>query len=205
MSGIFPYIFWPTAYIYNDLSNLLADQFLSTAMLTPHLPLHKLYISITIFNLVSEIITVHDYFFTIAKHVKICSLIRHPSMPSHLSALVARINLQLLNRLPNNTLTHWGRVTHICVGNLTIFVSDNGLWPDQRQAIIWTNAGILIIGPLWTNISEILIEIPMFSFKKMRLKVSSAKWRPCCLGLNVLIDTYSTIQIRRICTDNTHL
>ena len=64
--------------------------------------------------------------------------------------------------------------------------SDNGLAPGRRQAIIWTNAGILLIGPLWTNFSEILIEIPTFSFKKMRLKVSSAKWRPFCLGLNVL-------------------
>ena len=83
-------------------------------------------------------------------------------------------------------LNHWGRVTHICVGNLTTIGSDNGLSPGQRQAIIWTNAGILLIGPLWTNFSEILIDIPTFSFKKMHLKVSSAKWRPFCLGLNVL-------------------
>ena len=48
-----------------------------------------------------------------------------------------------------NELTHWGRVTHICVGELTIIVSDNGLSPGQRQAIIWTNAGILLIGPYW--------------------------------------------------------
>ena len=34
--------------------------------------------------------------------------------------------------------------------------SDNGLAPDRRQAIIWTNAGILLIGPLGTNFSEIL-------------------------------------------------
>ena len=33
-------------------------------------------------------------------------------------------------------LTHWGRVTHICVGNLTIIGSDNGLSPGRRQAII---------------------------------------------------------------------
>ena len=38
-------------------------------------------------------------------------------------------------------LTHWGRVTHICVGNLTTICSDNGLSPGRRQAIIWTNAG----------------------------------------------------------------
>ena len=85
--------------------------------------------------------------------------------------------------------THWGRVTHICVGELTIIGSDNGLSPERRQAIIWTNAGILLIRPLGTNFSEILIEIHSFSFRKMRLKVSSAKWRPFCLGLNGLRGT----------------
>ena len=89
-----------------------------------------------------------------------------------------------------NELTHWGRVTHICVSKLTIIGSDNGLSPDQRQAIIWTNAGILLIGPLGTNFSEILVKILTFSFKKMRLKVSSVKRRPFCLGLNGLIGVY---------------
>ena len=87
------------------------------------------------------------------------------------------------------TLTHWGRVRHICVGKLTIIDSDNGLSPDRRQAIIWTNAGILIIGPWGTNFSEILVDIKAFSLKKMHLKISSAKWRPFCLGLNVLTGT----------------
>ena len=49
------------------------------------------------------------------------------------------------------------------------------------------NAGILLIGPLGTNFSEILIEILTFPFTKMRLKVSSAKRWPMCLGLNELI------------------
>ena len=84
-------------------------------------------------------------------------------------------------------LSHWGRVTHICVSDLTIIGSDNGLSPGRHQAIIRTNARILLIRPLGTNFSEILIEILIFSFKKMRLKVSSAKTRPFCLGLNVLI------------------
>ena len=83
-------------------------------------------------------------------------------------------------------LSHWGRVTHICVSKLTIIGSDNGLSPGRRQAIIWTNDGILLIGPLGTNFSDILIEIYKFSFKKMHLKMSSGKWRPICLGLNVL-------------------
>ena len=81
---------------------------------------------------------------------------------------------------------HWGRVTHICVGELTIIVSDNSLSPGRRQAIIRTNNGILLIGPYGTNFSEILIEILTFSFTKMSLKVSSAKWRPFCLGLKLL-------------------
>ena len=61
-----------------------------------------------------------------------------------------------------NSLTHWGRVTHICVIKLTIIGLDNGLSPDRRQAIIWTNTGLLLIGPLGTNFSEILIEILTF-------------------------------------------
>ena len=76
------------------------------------------------------------------------------------------------------SLTHWGRVTHICVSKLTTTGSDNGLSPGRRQAIIWTNDGILLIGPLGTNFSEILIGIQTFSLKKMHLKMSSAKWRP---------------------------
>ena len=56
-----------------------------------------------------------------------------------------------------------------------IIVSYNGLTPGRRQAIIWTNAGILLIGPLGTNFSEILIKIYKFSLKKMHLKTSSAK------------------------------
>ena len=90
-------------------------------------------------------------------------------------------------------LTHWGRVTHICVGNLTIFDSNNGLWPGRRQAITWTNAGLLLIRPWGTHFYEILIGIQTFSFKKTHLKMSSAKWRPFCLGLNVFITTPGTL------------
>ena len=84
------------------------------------------------------------------------------------------------------TLTHWGRVTLICAGNQTIIGSDNGLSPGRRQAIIWTNAAILLIGPLGTNCNEILSEILTFSFTKIGLNVLSAKWQPFCLGFNVL-------------------
>ena len=85
-------------------------------------------------------------------------------------------------------MTHWGRVSHMCVGNLTTIGSDNGSSPDGRQANICTNAGILLIWPEGTKFSEILIDILTISFKEMRLKVSSAKWWPICLGLNVLTE-----------------
>ena len=84
-------------------------------------------------------------------------------------------------------LTHWGRVTHICVSKLTIIGLDNGLSPGRCQAIIWTNAGILLIWPLGTSLNEILIEIHTFLFKKMHLKLSSGKRRPFSLGLNVIL------------------
>ena len=57
-------------------------------------------------------------------------------------------------------------MTHICVSSLTIIGSDNGLAPGRRQAIIWTNADILLIGPLEINFSEIVIDIQTLSFKK---------------------------------------
>ena len=88
--------------------------------------------------------------------------------------------------MANLLLTHWGRVMHICVSKLTIIGLDNGLLPGWQQAIIWTIAGLLSIIPLGTNFSEILIWIQTFSFKEMHLKVASAKWKPFCLGLNVL-------------------
>ena len=78
------------------------------------------------------------------------------------------------------TLTHWGRVTHICVSELTIIGLDNGLSPGRRQAIVWNNAGLLLIEPLWTNVSEVSIGIQTFSFKNMHLNMS-VKWRPSCL------------------------
>ena len=60
-------------------------------------------------------------------------------------------------------------LTHIYVSNQTIIDSDNGLAPDRRQAIIWTNAGILLIGPLGTNFSEVLIEILKSFFQENAL------------------------------------
>ena len=103
-------------------------------------------------------------------------MLRCPTWPRSGFRCVPSV-VRVATRCVHVRLTHWVRVTHICVGKLTIIGSDNGLSPDRRQAIIWTNAGLLLIGPLGINFSEIFIEIQTFSLKKMRLKMSSAK---CC-------------------------
>ena len=72
------------------------------------------------------------------------------------------------------------------VDKLTIIGSDNGLSPGRCQAIVWTNAGKLLIGTLGINFSKILTGIQTFSFMKIHFKMS-AKWRPFCLDLNVLL------------------
>ena len=84
-------------------------------------------------------------------------------------------------------VSNWGRMSHICINKLTIIGSDNGLSPEQHQVIIWINAGILLIGSLGTNFSEILSKIQIFSLMKIYLKMLSAKWRPFCPRFNVLI------------------
>ena len=74
--------------------------------------------------------------------------------------------------------------------NQAIKISDNGWLPSRRQDIIWTNDDLLLIRPSRTSFSEILIEIQIFSLKKIHLKMSSAKWQPYCLGLSVLMRPY---------------
>ena len=95
---------------------------------------------------------------------------------------------------PTYTLffTHCERAMYICIFSLTIIGSDNGLAPWRCHDIIWSNAWILLIGSLETNFCEILIGIKSFSFKKMHFKISSPKWRPFCIGLNML-DESATI------------
>ena len=76
-------------------------------------------------------------------------------------------------------------MTHICASKLTIIGSDNGLSPGLNQCwniVNWTRGN---------KLQWISIEIQTFSFKKMHLKMSSGKWRPLCLGLNVLREYYT--------------
>ena len=72
-----------------------------------------------------------------------------------------------------------------CIGNYRFYPMTNNPLLVQCQAIIWTNAAILFTG-INLRSSEILIEISIFSFTKMHLKMLSAQWRSFCCGLNAL-------------------
>ena len=67
----------------------------------------------------------------------------------------------------------WSRIYALL--NRVSIGSENGLSPVWRQAITRTNTGLLLIRLLETNFSEIWIGIISFSFKKIHLKMLSAK------------------------------
>ena len=111
---------------------------------------------------------------------------------------------QAANAPEGMILTHGGRVTHICVSELTIIGSDNGLPPGRRQAIIRTNAGILLIRASKANFSEVLSNIHTVSFKRIHFKMSSGKpaanlSRPQCV--NLVRPEYSSIACNALFPD----
>ena len=78
------------------------------------------------------------------------------------------------------------RVTSHCLSQWWPSYLTHLVWVTHIWLYIWTNAGILSIRTSATNFSENLSQIHIFSFKKMHFKMSSGKWRPFCLGLNLL-------------------
>ena len=116
--------------------------------------------------------------------IKQCSIARCYAVSTQCADYKPKHHFSKLLQL---SLNHWGRVRHICVTKVTTIGLDNGLSSGQRQAIIWTHDGILLTGPLGTNLSETLTQIYTFPFKKMHLKMSSGRWWPFCPSLNVLI------------------
>ena len=72
--------------------------------------------------------------------------------------------------------------------NLTIIDSDNGLSPGRRQAIIWTNAGILFISPLrnklqWNVNQNYNIFIHENAFESVVYEMTSILCRPHCVSI----------------------
>ena len=77
--------------------------------------------------------------------VRFVDQVIHTNFVAFCDAFESSMNDLFIDHFP---LTHWSRVTHICVNELTIIGSDNGLSPGRcrRQAIISTNDKILLIG-----------------------------------------------------------
>ena len=76
-------------------------------------------------------------------------------------------------------LTQWNQVTHICISELTIIASGNGLLPGRHPAITWINTGILLIWTLGTNSSEISGEIHTFpSLENVIFEMAALLSRP---------------------------
>ena len=96
-------------------------------------------------------------------HYAILLVIRRPWSIAHRRA---EISGQATQSNKFILITLWGWATHICVNKLTITGSDNGLSPGRCQAIIWTNAGILSIGPLKTMFCEIFDAFMHFHTRK---------------------------------------
>ena len=104
-----------------------------------------------------------------------------------------------------NSLTHWDRLTHICVSklrdvyitslvNYTIIGSDNGLSPLRRQPIIWNNDGLLSIRSRGTYSNEILFEFQEKSIQEYAYENAVCKnWRASCLGLSVSTPTWKSV------------
>ena len=86
---------------------------------------------------------------------------------------------------------------YIFVGNLATIGSDNGLSPGRHQAITWTNAGILLIGPSWTNLRNKLqwnfnrnsnIFIQADALQNVVCEMGSILSRPQCVKVRAAID-----------------
>ena len=87
-------------------------------------------------------------------------------------------------------------MTHICVGKLATIASDNGLSPGRHQAIIWTNAGILLIWSLGTNFSEFKISIEENAFENIVCEMAAIVSRPQCVNS---IYTMKRLEVSKTC------
>ena len=91
--------------------------------------------------------------------------------------------------------------TYICVGDLTTIGSDNGLSPGRRQAIIWTNAWILLIGPSgfgnklqWNLNRNPNIFIQENSFESVVCEIAAILSWPQCVKSGNLFASYRFVK-----------
>ena len=84
--------------------------------------------------------------------------------------------------------THCGWLKHVCVGNLTIIGSDNGLAPtcSRQLAIIWTKCWNIVNWTLGNKLQGNFYQNKTFSFRKCIWKrFFVCKMAAICLSLKV--------------------
>ena len=88
-----------------------------------------------------------------------------------------------------HSISYWDleTETHICVNKLSRHWFRYWLVHVRCLAIIWTDVGLLSMGPWRSYFNKILIKIQQFTLKRMHVRMSSAKYWPSYLGLNMLI------------------
>ena len=105
--------------------------------------------------------------------------------------LLAFIDLDFFSTDENHYVKSSPPSTAYMSVNRTSIGSEDGLSPIKRQAIIWNNAGISLIGPMETNFNETKF---IHLFKKIHLK--------CCLENGIHICTWqhqamsTTVELR---------
>ena len=85
--------------------------------------------------------------------------------PIKIDPVYGRIYALRLRTQCVNLIEAESRIYMYASANQNTIGSDYGLLHVRRQAIIWTNAGLLLIGPLGTHFSEIWIKIQHFLYK----------------------------------------
>ena len=85
--------------------------------------------------------------------------------------------------LGHNEFTHCGLIMHICGSKLRY---RDGLSPVQCQTITWTNADLLSINCLRTNLSELSTKIDKYYLKKKNTFENACKMSAICSSYNVL-------------------
>ena len=97
------------------------------------------------------------------------------------------------NRDAGSIKTYWGRLVHICVSDLTIIGSDNGLSPGRRHVINRTNTIILLIEPFGIHFSD--IKIYENAFENVICKMASLWSWPQHYMLASINENVSTVAI----------
>ena len=76
---------------------------------------------------------------------------------------------------------------HTCISRLTVIGPENGLSPGRHQAIIWTNAGMLLTEPVRTTSVKYnrssFIFIQENAFENVVSEMESILSRPQCVNV----------------------